>query len=161
MGSNILTLRFLRRRNEQLQRCCETGVHLGMPRMINGEPMTIGNSLVSIVDDDESVRESLPDLLKEFGFSTQVFSSALEFLESAQLSQTNCLVLDIAMPGMSGPELQQELKDRGENIPIIFMTAHMPEARRLNLMSRGAVACLMKPFDAAELLEALNDGLGR
>jgi FixJ family two-component response regulator len=112
--------------------------------------------LVSIVDDDESVRESLPDLVKEFGFASMAFSSAEEFLASNALSETKCLVLDIAMPGMWGPELQQELKRRKISIPIIFVTAQRDEAIRLRLIGQGAIECLIKPFSDAALLEALN-----
>ncbi|SDG12176.1 response regulator [Pseudomonas abietaniphila] len=115
--------------------------------------------LVSVVDDDESVRESLPDLLKEFGFAVQAFSSAQAFLASAHVDQTRCLILDIAMPGMSGPQLQQELKVRGFCIPIIFITAHGDLSERPRLMSHGAVDCLMKPFSEAQLLKALSAAL--
>ena len=113
-------------------------------------------SLVSIVDDDESVRESLPDLLREFGFNSQVFSSAEEFLVSNGISRTQCLILDIAMPGMCGPELQQELKHRKVDIPIIFITARRDDTVRSRLMERGAIAFLIKPFSDTALLEALN-----
>jgi CheY-like chemotaxis protein len=84
-------------------------------------------SLVSVVDDDESVRESLPDMLRQFGFAARAFSSAEAFLESNVVSETSCLLLDVAMPGMSGPELQQELKRRRQEIPIVFVTAHSDE----------------------------------
>jgi FixJ family two-component response regulator len=113
-------------------------------------------SLVSIVDDDESVRESLPDLLKEFGFTSQTFSSAEQFLASDGISQTKCLILDIAMPGMTGPDLQRELKRRGSNVPIVFITAQRDEAGQSHLIEQGAVACLIKPFSDTELLDALN-----
>lgn len=113
-------------------------------------------SLVSIVDDDESVRESLPDLLKEFGFPSQTFSSVEEFLAKDGISRTKCLILDVAMPGMCGPELQEELNRREVQIPIIFITAHRDESLRSRLMERGAVACLIKPFGDAAMLEALN-----
>ncbi len=117
------------------------------------------HSLVSIVDDDESVRESLPDLLNEFGFASQTFSSAEEFLASDEISQTKCLILDIAMPGMSGPDLQRELKLRGSNVPIVFITAQRDEAGRTLLIEQGAIACLIKPFSDTALLEALNSAL--
>ena len=117
------------------------------------------HSLVSIVDDDESVRESLPDLLKEFGFPSQTFCSAEEFLEADGISRTKCLILDVAMPGMCGPELQQELNDRKSKIPIIFITAQRDEAARSRLIEKGAVACLIKPFSDTALLEALNSAL--
>src|SRR5580765_3648675 len=85
--------------------------------------MTRKRLLVSVVDDDESVRESLPDLLREFGFEVRAFSSAEEFLTSGCVDQTKCLILDIGMPGMTGPELQQELKNRRQEIQIVFITA--------------------------------------
>jgi FixJ family two-component response regulator len=113
-------------------------------------------SLISVVDDDESVRESLPDLLGEFGFATQTFSSAEEFLASDFLDQTDCLILDIAMPGMTGPELQRELAIRRRNVPIIFITAQRGVALRPRLLKLGAVECLLKPFDETDLLQALD-----
>lgn len=115
--------------------------------------------LISVVDDDESVRESLPDLLRECGFAAQAFSSAEEFLASAYLGQTSCLVLDVAMPGMSGPDLQQELARRRQEIPIVFITAHRDENTRPRLLARGAVECLFKPFSETALLDALNAAL--
>src|SRR5918997_503051 len=115
--------------------------------------------LISVVDDDESVRESLPDLLREFGFAAEAFSSAEEFLASDSLGQTKCLVLDVAMPGMSGPDLQQELVRRRQEIPIIFISAHADETVRPRLLERGAVDCLFKPFSEAALLGALNAAL--
>lgn len=115
--------------------------------------------LVSVVDDDESVRESLPDLLRELGFAAQAFSSAEEFLASDYLGQTKCLVLDVAMPGMSGPDLQQELTRRRQEIPIVFITAHRDEGVRPRLLERGAVECLSKPFSDTALLDALNAAL--
>jgi FixJ family two-component response regulator len=118
--------------------------------------MIVRRSLVSVVDDDESVRESLPDLLREFGFSAQAFSSAEEFLASDCVSQTRCLILDIAMPGMSGPDLQRELTLRREEIPIVFITAHRDETVRPRILEKGAVECLFKPFSEAALLGALN-----
>ena len=85
-------------------------------------------TLVTVVDDDESVRESLPDLLKELGFAVKAFASAQDFLNSSDVAATRCLILDIAMPGMSGPELQLELAARGDRIPVIFITARAEEA---------------------------------
>jgi FixJ family two-component response regulator len=116
-------------------------------------------SLISVVDDDESIRESLPDLLKVFGFAAQTFSSAEEFLASDQIGQTRCLILDIAMPGMTGPDLQRELKVRQQDIPIIFITAVRDEAVRPRLLREGAVECLFKPFSDSDLLDALNTAL--
>jgi FixJ family two-component response regulator len=116
-------------------------------------------SLVSVVDDDESVRESLPDLLREFGFAAEAFSSAEAFLASDFVSETSCLLLDVAMPGMSGPELQQELIRRQQEIPIVFITANGDTTVRPRLLAQGAVECLFKPFSEAALLDALNVAL--
>ena len=116
--------------------------------------------VVAVVDDDESVRESLPDLLGEFGFEARAFPSAEKFLVSNSVGQANCLLLDIAMPGMTGFELQQELKVRGKNIPIIFITAQKDDTVRRRAMERGAVGVLLKPFSDTALLSALNTALG-
>jgi FixJ family two-component response regulator len=113
-------------------------------------------SLVSVVDDDESIRESLPDLLREFGLAAQTFSSAEEFLASNYVDQTNCLILDIAMPGMTGPDLQRELTDCGKKIPIIFITGQRDEAIRSRLLKLGAIECLSKPFSDSDLQKALE-----
>jgi FixJ family two-component response regulator len=115
--------------------------------------------LVSVVDDDESVRESLPDLLRQFGFAVQTFSSAEAFLASDVVSETSCLILDIAMPGMSGPDLQQELLRRRQEIPIVFITANGDRTVRSRLRAQGAVECLFKPFSETALLDALNAAL--
>jgi FixJ family two-component response regulator len=117
--------------------------------------VTIERSLVSVVDDDESVRESLPDLLREFGFAAQTFSSAEEFLASHFVGQTHCLLLDVAMPGMSGLDLQRELLVRRQHIPIVFITAH-GETACPRALALGATACLFKPFSESALLGALN-----
>jgi FixJ family two-component response regulator len=114
--------------------------------------------LVCIVDDDESVRESLPDLLREFGLVPKAFGTAEAFLASGLADQTKCLILDIAMPGMSGFELKQEIDKRGHVIPIIFITAQPASASRLEVQ-KGAVACLIKPFSDTDLLEALRKAL--
>jgi FixJ family two-component response regulator len=111
---------------------------------------------VSVVDDDESVRESLPDLLREFGYSARAFSSAEQFLASDSIGQTRCLILDFSMPGMNGLELQRELNLRGQKIPIVFITANRDEAIRPRVLEQGAVACLFKPFSDTALLDALN-----
>jgi FixJ family two-component response regulator len=123
---------------------------------MRNQSVMVKRSLVSVVDDDESVRESLPDLLREFGYAVQAFSSAEEFLASDYVSQTRCLILDIAMPGMSGLDLQRELTLRGQQIPIVFITAHGDETIRPRVLEQGAVECLFKPFSDTALLEALN-----
>ncbi len=121
----------------------------------------VRGSLVSVVDDDESVREALPDLLREFGFASRAFASAEEFLASEFVGQSQCLILDIAMPGMSGPDLQRELMARRQEIPILFITGNRDETVRLRLLEQGAVDCLFKPFSETALLEALHIALGR
>jgi FixJ family two-component response regulator len=115
--------------------------------------------LISVVDDDESVRESLPDLLSEFGFAARAFPSAEGFLSSDCIDQTRCLILDIGMPGMSGPDLQSELKRRRKKIPIIFITGHGNEILRPRMLAQGAIECLFKPFSDSALLQALNHAL--
>ena len=115
--------------------------------------------LVAVVDDDESVRESLPDLLGEFGFAACAFSSAEAFLASDCIDRTSCLILDFAMPGMSGPGLQRELKNRRPEIPIIFITASTDKTVRRRLLEEGAVECLFKPFSDTALLGAINSVL--
>lgn len=129
-------------------------------RKRNG-PSADARTLVSVVDDDESVREALPDLLREFGFTVEAFSSAEEFLASDALDRTGCLVLDIRMPGMSGLDLQRELTRRRAGIPIIFITAHGDETLRPRLIAAGAVDCLLKPFSETALLDAVNSVLKR
>lgn len=116
-------------------------------------------SLVTVVDDDESVRESLPDLLREFGFASEAFSSAEAFLASEAIGETRCLLLDVAMPGMTGPELQHELIRRRQNIPIVFITAGGDESVRARLLADGAVECLFKPLAETTLLDAVNAAL--
>lgn len=116
--------------------------------------------MVGVVDDDESVRESLPDLLESFGYGTRVFPSAEEFLQSDAADELKCLILDIAMPEMSGPELQEELIRQNRDIPIVFISAHAADLLP-TLLEKGAVACLAKPFSEEDLLEAVRSALGR
>ena len=117
---------------------------------------TSERSLVSVVDDDESVRESLPDLLREFGFASLAFPSAEAFLASDCVDKTKCLILDVCMPGTTGLDLHRELKLRGQPIPTIFMTGKKDEAIRARALEQGAVKFLYKPFSETALLEALN-----
>jgi FixJ family two-component response regulator len=116
-------------------------------------------ALVSIVDDDESVREALPDLLREFGFAVQSFASAEEFLASGCVDETRCLVLDIAMPGMSGPELQRELTRRRQLLPIVFITANEDSSDCARIRDAGVVSCLIKPFSETALLRAVTKAI--
>jgi FixJ family two-component response regulator len=116
--------------------------------------------LISVVDDDQSVRDSLPELLKELGFTARVFSSAMEFLAADAPLHSNCLILDVAMPGMSGPELFRELRRRDLKTPVVFITARKDEAVRTRLLNDGAVECLFKPFSDTALLHALKKAVG-
>lgn len=115
--------------------------------------------LISVVDDDESVRESLADLLREFGFAVQAFSSGEEFLASDCVRQTKCLVLDVAIASVGRFHLQLELTRRRQEIPIIFITGQVDETVRPHLLTQGAVDCLFKPFSETALLAALNAAL--
>ena len=124
------------------------------------QPVMTSRPLVSVVDDDESVRESLPDLVREFGYSAQAFSSAEAFLASDYVDQTRCLILDVSLfPGMSGPDLQRELSRRRREIPIIFITASIDKTVRTRLLEQGAVECLFKPFSDTALLKAVSSAL--
>ena len=120
---------------------------------------TCERPIVSVVDDDESVRESLPDLLNEFGFAARAFSSAESFLSSDCVDKTRCLILDVMMPKMTGLDLQQELARRGQKIPIIFISARKDEVLRARAFKQGAVRFLNKPFSDTALLDALNVAL--
>jgi FixJ family two-component response regulator len=121
--------------------------------------MTAKRSLVSVVDDDAFVREALPDLLKELGYSSQAFPSAEAFLSSSVVADTRCLILDVAMPDMTGPELHRELIRRRQDIPVIFVTAIGDEALRPRLLAEGAVDCLFKPVSEQALIDALHTAL--
>ena len=116
--------------------------------------------LIAVVDDDESVRESLHELLREFGFAVRSFASAEAFLVVGRIDEARCLVTDIDMPGMSGRDLQQELRRRGDDVPIIFISAHADDMLRSRVLERGAVACLCKPFSDIDLLETIRAALG-
>jgi FixJ family two-component response regulator len=124
------------------------------------EEQAIKKLLVVVVDDDESVRESLPDLLREFGHSALTFCSAEEFLASDSIDQAACLVLDVVMPGMTGPDLQKELKRRGSGIPVIFITAQKDESIRKCVLGEGAIDVLLKPFSDVALRKALSKAIG-
>jgi FixJ family two-component response regulator len=123
-------------------------------------PLTSKHRMVSVVDDNESVRESLPDLLQQAGYAVQAFSSAEAFIVSGAVDDTGCLILDVGLPGMSGPDLQRELRRRGKAIPIVFITAQGDKSLGPRLIAHGAVACLFKPFSDTALLEAVETALG-
>jgi FixJ family two-component response regulator len=143
-------------RREEINRRAGTSVELAV---LGEELLMCIPPLVSVVDDDESVRESLPDLLRVLGFAAQAFSSAEEFLASSYIDQTRCLILDVAMPGMNGPDLQRELELRRRAIPVVIITAQTDEATRRRVLEQGAVAYLLKPFSDIALLEAINTAL--
>ena len=113
------------------------------------------HALISIVDDDTSVRESLQGLIRSVGFAVAVFASAEEFLNSERLLDTRCLILDVRMPGMSGLELQRRLAASHCDIPVIFITGHGDEAARWQALKNGAVNYLFKPFSEEVLLGAI------
>jgi FixJ family two-component response regulator len=115
--------------------------------------------LVTVVDDDESMRESLPDLVREFGYAATAFPSAEAFLVSHVVDQTQCLILDLIMPGMGGLGLMRELARRSKTIPIVFITAQKDDAIRDYLLSLGANECLFKPFSEASLLDGIKVAL--
>jgi FixJ family two-component response regulator len=125
---------------------------------MSGNEYFKGAKLVAVVDDDESVRESLPDLLQEFGLASKAFATPMEYLESGFVDKTRCLISDVAMPGMSGPELRRELVKRGYAIPTILITAHEDVASRPDVLE-GAITCLIKPFDDKMLFAALKKAL--
>ena len=140
-------------RGDCLVRKLKQGVELQLRR-------DSGRAIVAVVDDDESVRESLPDLLKTLGYIARAFESAEDFLKSTNIGETGCVILDITMPGMSGPDLRQELKRRGYDIPIIFITAQRDETIHAGLSGQDIVAYLFKPFSDTTLLEALDAAFG-
>jgi FixJ family two-component response regulator len=113
-------------------------------------------STVTVVDDDESVRESLPDLLAELGYAANAFASGEDLLASDRLRSTDCLILDVTMPGMSGPDLHREVRRRGHDMPIIFITAQRDETVHAGLRGQGIVALLFKPFSDTALQQALD-----
>ena len=117
--------------------------------------------VIAVIDDDESVRESLPDLLRTFGYHADAFDSAEAFLASRSATRADCLVVDVVMPGMSGPKLGEELKRQGMNIPSIFMTAHSDGAISEQLLKEGASAFFLKPFDPKLLIDAISSVLSQ
>ena len=115
--------------------------------------------LISIVDDDDFLRNSLNNLLRSVGMRTHGFSSAAEFLNSNELHDTDCLLLDVRMPGMSGLDLQRQLRTSNSRIPIVFITSHADDDARARALAAGAVAFLYKPCKKETLLEAIDSAL--
>ena len=116
-------------------------------------------SLVGVVDDDESVREAISSLLRSAGYRCSVFPSAKAFLESDTLEATDCMVLDVRMPEVTGPELQTKLRAMNSAIPVIFVTAHADDEVRARALREGATAFLNKPFSEDALLDAIRSAL--
>jgi len=133
-----------------------------MPLTQEGEEVVSapGTRLISVVDDDDSVREATASLLRSFGFSVKEFASAEQFLDSPFLGKTACLILDVRMPGMSGAELQRQLASERRRVPIIFITAHDDQAMQAKVMRGGAIDFLRKPFSEEALFRAVYSGLG-
>ena len=117
--------------------------------------------LISVVDDDQSVVEGIVNLLESVGYAVAGFVSAQDFLKSAELRRTACLILDVCMPGISGPELQRRLAAENVHTPIIFITAHGDQEICGEVLSAGATALLRKPFNQESLLGALRSALGQ
>ena len=117
--------------------------------------------MISIVDDDESLRDSLNNLIRSVGFRAQGFASAEEFLKSNQLANTDCLILDVRMPGMSGLDLQRHLVSASAEIPIVFITSHADDDAETRALRAGAIAFLYKPCREETLLEAIDSALKR
>jgi len=114
---------------------------------------------IAIIDDDEAVRTATASLVRSFGYGASTFASATEFLQSSARGETVCLITDVEMPGMSGVELQAHLQERGETLPIIFITAFPEERLQRKVRAAGAVDLLRKPFDGAALIGCLEKAL--
>ncbi len=128
--------------------------------MIEGEGHRLAKvPLISVVDDDDSVRESLRGLLRSVRFGVAVFASAEEFLNSDRARETDCLILDVRMPGMGGFELQRRLVSSNAGMPVIFITAHGGEELRAQALRDGAVEYLLKPFSEEAFLNAVEKAL--
>ena len=115
--------------------------------------------MISIIDDNDSVRESLERLMRSVGFAVNVFASAEEFLDSDRLRYTDCLILDVRLPGMNGLELQRHLATSHSEIPIIFITSHEDDELRARALNAGAVDYFLKPFNDEDLLDAIDAAL--
>jgi FixJ family two-component response regulator len=141
--------------DEQLLQCIRSALH-----EFNGEPGGAGN-LISIIDDDESVRRTTTRLIESFGFQAAAFESAEIFLSSHHLNDAACLIVDVRMPGMNGLQLQSQLATAGCRIPLIFITGYDDKESRQRAMLAGAVAFLGKPFTDEQLLQGIRSALGQ
>jgi FixJ family two-component response regulator len=117
--------------------------------------------LISIVDDDDSLRRSLGNLLRSLGFRVQEFASAQAFIGAQNARETACLILDVRMPGMTGLDLQRHIAASGWRVPIVFITSHADDDARTRALAAGGVAFLSKPFREKEILDAINAALSR
>ncbi len=122
--------------------------------------------MIAIVDDDESVRSATKSLVRSLGYEAATFCSAEEFLGSAQLKSTSCLITDVRMPGMSGVELQDRLIADGRSLPTVFISAFSDERVQQKVLERGAVGYLRKPFEEDRLVACIEialkgQGVGR
>ena len=117
--------------------------------------------LISIIDDDEAVRVATESLVRSLGFGASTFASAEEFLQSARLRETSCVITDVNMPGMTGVELQSYLLARGNDVPMIFITAFPEERTRERVHAAGAIGFLSKPFDGGAMIQCIDRALGR
>ena len=127
-------------------------IHLGLA-VVRNIPV------ISIIDDDEAVRVATQSLLRSLGFDTHTFASAEDFLQSARVRDSSCVITDVQMPGLSGVELQDRLRAQGHRTPVIFLTAFPDEKMRTQAMNAGAVCFLSKPFDCATLITCLDTAL--
>jgi len=135
-------------------------MNLGEATAMKGRKMP-ENLIVSIVDDDVSVRRSTRRLLRSSGFQAEAFASAEEFLDSKSAGETACLILDLRMPGMNGLELQRRLAQNGNPVPVIFLSARASEEDERSALRAGAVQFLRKPTSKEALLSAIRDALRR
>ena len=119
----------------------------------------LGLGVISIVDDDESIRAATKGLLRSVGYTVETFASADLFLESRALWETECLILDIRMPGIDGLELQHRLNAEECHVPVIFVTAHDDKTNRRTALDAGALAVFRKPFDADALVTTVKAAL--
>src|SRR6478609_9332999 len=117
--------------------------------------------LISIVDDDQLMRDSIRQLVKSFGYAVATFSSAMAFLKSPDLEQTACLIADVQMPGMTGDELYGRLLEDGRTIPTILVTAYPNDRLRIRVLNEGVVCCLDKPFDQNNLIGCVRKAIER